>query len=134
MLLDDPVFGFPGGSLFPASADGAVDSVNASVETGAVMPDMVVQHLAEAENSSSETDTLRNYLSSPSPRPPLCNIAPKPNVSGAPALRAQAGLRKPAIRAKRTPFKKAATRTETSLTRTLNSCVRCRFARIKPLR
>ncbi len=36
---------------------------------------------------------------------------------------------KPAVRSKRTPFKTASIRAETSLTLTLNSCVRCRFAR-----
>lgn len=107
--------------------------VNVSVDAGAqgpLMPDMVVQDLAETDGSNSTTtDTLLNDSSCPSPRSRLRKIAPKPADNNTLALRVQAGVCKPAVRTKRTSFNTASIRAETSLTRTLNSCVRCRFVR-----
>jgi len=130
LLLDDPVFGFPGGSLFPVPAvDDAADNV--SVDGGGpLMSDTSVQGSAKGDDSrSTTTGTLSNGSSSPSPRPQLRKIAPKPAENPSLALRVQAGVRKPTTRTKRSAFKIASVRAETSLTRTLNSCVRCRFLR-----
>lgn len=108
-----------------------ISLVDASFDASAqelLMPDTVVQGLAQANESSSTTTDMLNSSSRSSPRPRLRKIAQKPADNHTLPVGVQAGVRKPVGRTKRTPFN-TVSRAETSLTRTMNSCVRCRIFR-----